>query len=192
MAENVIRLNGIAATHWNAHQLDQHVIAVFRRTPFDGNVGGRSLAHFFECFVDLLVADLNLVHFDTEVLVIAKVELGEDFEDRAELERLAFLEMNIVHFGTSYRCEFLFVESLLEIFGHQRLNYFALNIFGKAASDNRHRGLARPESGNARNARNVARDFLGGFLNVFSRNFQLDLAFTSGGFGHVSFVARQE
>ena len=99
------------------------------------------------------------------------------------MQRLAFLEFDFVHFGARDRNEFLFVESLLEVFGHERLNDFALNIVGEAAANQRDRRFAGTKSGDARHLRDIARDFLSRFLNVLGRNFQLDFALAVC-FGH--------
>ena len=70
-----------------------------------------------------------------QILVIAQLEFRQHFEDRAELQRLAFFELDFIHFGASDRDQFFLVERFLEVFGHERLHHFALNIFGEAAAD---------------------------------------------------------
>ena len=190
VAEDVVRLDRIAAAHWRAHQFDQSVVAVFRRAAFDGNKRGGTLAHFFERLVHLRVADFIRVHLDLEILVIAQLEFGKDFEDRAEFQRLAFFEFDLVHFGARDRDQFFFVERFFEIFRHERLHHFALNVFGEAAANQRDGRLARTESGNARHARDVARHFFGRFLHVLGRNFQLDFTL-AGCFCHGEIVRGQ-
>ena len=183
MAKNIVRLHRIAAAHRGAHQLDQNVVAVFRRTSFDRNVGGRALAHLFERFVYLLVAHLNLVNLHVQVLVVAQFEFRQHLEDRAKLQRLAFLEVHVVDFRPRNRNELFLIERLPEIFRHERLHHFALNVIGEAASHQRHRRFSGTKPGNPRHARDVARHFLGGFLDVVRWNFQLNLSF-AGCFSH--------
>ena len=168
----------------HALKLDQHGIAVLRRAAFDRNKRRGALAHFLDRFVHLRVARFDLVHLHLQILVITQLEFGKDFEDRAELQRLAFLEFDLVHFGARHRNQILFVQRLLEIFGHERLHHFALYIVRKAAPHQRDGRFARTESGNARDARDIARHFFGGLRYVVGRNFQLDFAF-AGRFGHV-------
>ena len=115
-----------------------------------------------------------------------EVELRQNLKNRAELQGLAFFEFDFIHFGAGYGNELLFVESLLKIFRHERLNHFALNVIGKTASHQRDGRLAGTKSGDARDSRNVTRDFLGGFLNVLSRNFQFNFAL-AGSFSHRKF-----
>ena len=176
MAEDAVGLHRIAAAYGNAGELDLHEVAVLRRAAFDRNEGGSVVAHFFDGLIHLRVAGFDRVHGDFQIFVIAELEFGQDFKDGAELQRLAFLELDLVDFRTRYRDEFLFVEGLLEVLGDERLNHFALNVIGEPAADQRDGSFAGAKSGNPGDAREVACDFVGSFLNVLGRNFQLEFA----------------
>ena len=84
-----------------------------------------------------------------EILVIAQLEFRQHFEHRAEFQRLAFLEFDFVHFRARDGNEFLLVERLFEIFRHERLHHFALNVVGETAAHQCHGRLAGTESGDA-------------------------------------------
>ncbi len=141
--------------------------------------------------VDLLVADLDLVHLDVQILVIAQLEFRQHLENGAELQRLAFLELNVVHFRARHRNHLFLVERLLEIFRHERLHDFALDVFGEPAADQRDGRLPGTESRDAGDARDVARHLLGGLLNILRRNFQFDFAL-AGSFSVIKGVSQHE
>ncbi len=183
VAHDVVRLHGIAAAGRRADQLDERVIAVLRGASLDRNERRGALAHLFERLLHLGVADLDLVHLHLDALVVAQLEFGQNFEDRAKAQRLAFLELDLVHLGARHRDELLLVERLLEVLRHERLHHLALDVLGETAAHQRHGRFAGPESGDAGDPGDVPRDFFRRFLDVLSRNFQLDFAL-AGCFSH--------
>ena len=154
-------------------------IAVFRRASFYWDKRRRALAHLLHHLIHLRVAGFHRVHLYFQALVLAQLKLRQHLEHRAELQRLAFLEFDLVHFRPRHRHEFLLVKRLLQVFRHQRLQHFALNVVRKSPANQSHRRLPRTESRNPRHARQIARYFLGRFRHILGWNFQLDLTLAS-------------
>src|SRR5208282_4740099 len=180
VAEDAVRLYGIATARRRAHQLDERVVAVFGGAALDGHKRGRTIAHFVESLVHLRVAHLDSFDVHFEILVIAELEFGKNFEYSAKFQRLAFLEFNFVYFRARDRDQFFLVERFFEILGDKRLDHFAFNVLREAATNQRDGRLARTKSGNARHAGDIASDLFGRFLDVLGWNFQLDFTFASG------------
>ena len=127
---------------------------------------------------------------DGEIFVIAQLEFRKHFEHSAEAQRLAFFEINFVHFRARYGNKIFFTERLFEIFRHQRLHHFALNIFGEAAANQCDGSFAGTKSRDASHAREIARYFFGGFRYVLGWNFQLEFTFACG-FCHSKFFREE-
>src|ERR1700730_8195317 len=121
MTQNVVGLDGIATSDRGARQLDKNVIAILCGAALHRNERRGTLPHLFEGFFYLRVADFNLIDLDLEVFVIAELEFRKDFKNRAEAQRLAFLAVDVIHFGASDRNKLLLIESLLKMLWDKRL-----------------------------------------------------------------------
>ena len=186
MTEDVVSLNRLAATFGHAAQFDEDVITIFCGAAFDRNVCCCALAQLFESLVDLRIAGLNRVNLNVDAFVIAEIEFGKHLKDCAEAERFSILEFNFVYFGPGNGNQILFAEGLLQVFGNKGLDYFTLNIVRESPTDQCDRRFTGTESRHARHTREVFRDLLSCFLNVVSRNFQLELTLAVC-FSHLEF-----
>ena len=90
-------------------------------------------------------------HFERQIFVIAQLEFGEDFEDGAEFQRLAFVVVEFFDLRLRDGGEFLFVDGFFDAFGNEGLQDFALDVVGEAAADQCERSFAGAEAGDARN-----------------------------------------
>src|ERR1700722_1994705 len=179
VAHDVVGFDRLAFAHRSAVQFHQHKIPIFGWPVLDRNESRRAFTHFFDRFVYLRFAGLDRIDLHFQVLVLAQLKFGKNLKNRPEFQRLALFEFDLIDLGTRDRRQLLFVESLLQIFGNQRLQDFALNVRSELAADDRHRRLAGAESGNARHAGDIARRFFAGLGDVGRGNFQFDFALAS-------------
>src|SRR6185295_2956530 len=75
--------------------------------------------------------------------------------------------------------EFLVFHCFVDLFGNERLQNFALDIFSEAPANQSDRGLAGAKSGYSGHARELARRALDSLLHVFGGDFQFQFAPTS-------------
>src|SRR6266404_5388116 len=110
-------------------------VVVLDRAALDGREGCGAFGHFLQSFVDVFVSDVHHGHFEIEIFIIAKLEFGENFEDGAEFERLAFGKIELVDLGLRNGGQFLLGDRLFNALRNERLHDFALDIVGEAAAD---------------------------------------------------------
>ena len=118
-------------------------------------------------------------HFDFETFVIAKLEFRKDFEDGAELQRLAFGKIQLLDLRLRNRRQLLFGDGFFDALRDERLQHFALDILGEAPADQGDGRFAWPKTGHTGDPRELlghALNFLGYF---FRGNFQIQLAAAS-------------
>src|SRR5580765_982037 len=183
VAENAIRLQRFAAARRSPHQFQLHIVAVFDGPPFDGSKRRGAFAHLLESLRDVGLVEFHRGHLDCETFVIAKLELREDFEYGAKLQRLAFGKIQFFHLWLRNRSQFLFRDGFFNALRDERLQHFALDVFREAAADQRYRCLARPKSRHAGNAREFLSYTLDLFRYFFRGNLQIQLA-AAGCFSH--------
>ena len=116
----------------------------------------------------------------------------QHLEHRAKLQRPVFRIVHLLHLRLRDRHQILILHGLLDLFGEQRLQDFALDVVGKPPADQRHRSLARAKPWNARDARKLPRHAFDSLLHVLDGNFQLQFApassFSHGSLGVVDFA----
>jgi hypothetical protein len=164
-------LQRFAAARRSPHQLQLHVIAVFDGPPFDRRKRRRPLAHLLKGLGNIRFGEVHRGHFNFKSFVIPKFEFRQNFENRAELQRLALGKIQFLNLGLRNGRQFLLRDGLLDALRDERLQYFTFNIFGEAPADERYRGFAWPESRHARDARK----FLCHALNLFRHFFRGNL-----------------
>ena len=180
VAEHAVGLQRFAAAVGSAHQFQLRDSRRLRPArPSDGSKRRGALAHLLESLCDVLVGHFHRGHFNFQILVIAQLKFRQNFEDRAEFQRLAFGEIQLVHLRLRDRSQFLLGDGFFDALGHQRLQHFALDVVREAAADQRDRRLARTEAGHARNARKFLRHALHLFRYFFRGNFQIQFAAAS-------------
>ena len=150
VAQHALCLQRIAAAFRRAQQFHLRKVAVLNRPPLHWRERGRALPHFLERLRRVLVGNVHRRHFERQVLVIAQLELRQHFKDGAKLQRLAFVEIQLVHLRLRNRRQFLLRYRFLHALRHQRLQHFSLDVFGKLPPDQRNWGFATPESRHVR------------------------------------------
>jgi hypothetical protein len=76
-------------------------------------------ANLFQAFRNVFVADLRLAVVNRDAAVIFQLDLRRHFELGFEAQRLAFVEMDVLHVRTAHHFQMLFFHLLLEIFREQ-------------------------------------------------------------------------
>ena len=79
-----------------------------------------------------------------------RLEFRQHFEDRAEFQRLAFVEIEFFDLRLRNRSQFLLGDGFFDALGHQRLQHFALDVVGEAAANQCNGSFAGAEAGYAR------------------------------------------
>ncbi len=153
-----------------------HIVAVLDDAPFDRGKRRRPLAHLFESLRNVRVGDIHRGHFDREALVIPKLEFREDFEDGAELQRLALGKIELLNLRLRNGCPLLFRDGFFDALWYERLQHFALDIFRESPANQRDRRFARPESWHACDTRKFLGHALNFFRYFFRGNLQIQLA----------------
>ena len=142
-------------------------VAIFGWAALDGSECGGTFAHFFEGLGDIIVGDVHRRHFEFEVFVVSEFKLGENLEDGAEFEWLAFDEVEFLDLRLRDGGEFLFGDGFFDALGNERLNDLAFDVFGETAANQGDGSLAGAETGDAGYAREFLRDtfqLLGDFV----------------------------
>src|SRR5258707_3905793 len=188
VAEDAVCTQGLATAFLRAHELQLHEVAVLDRASLDGREGSGAFGHFLQRFVDVFVGDVHHGHFEIEILVIAKLELGESFEDGAEFERLAFGKIELVNLGLRNGGQFLLGDGLFDALRNERLHDFTLDIVGEAAADQRDGRFAGAKPGNAGDARKFLGDALHRFGDFVGGNLEVEFA-AAGSFGHATILS---
>src|ERR1019366_4389087 len=176
VAEHAVRLERFAAPSRHALQFKLGVIAVGDRAGFDRNKCCGAVTQLLNRLIDLGVPDFEVIDFHFEVFILSEVELWQHLERRAELHRSAFREVYLVDFRPRHGHHFVFGYRALDLLGHQRLQHFALDVFGEPAADQRHRRLPRAESRHARHAGKFPGHAFHRLLYRFRGNFEFKLA----------------
>src|SRR5207302_1393644 len=114
--------------------------------------------------------------FEFKTLIASQLEFRHHLEHRAKLHRLAFIEVQLLHFRLRNRREFLLRQGLFHALRHKRLQHFALNVVRESAANQRNGRLPAPESRNRGQARELFRHALDLFRHFFGGNLQFQLA----------------
>src|SRR5215472_16871357 len=176
VAQHAVRLERIPAAFRRAEQLHLREVTVLDGPTFDRCKRRRPLAHLLQGLLYVILGDVHGGHFQFQPLVTAQVEFRHHFEDRAKLQRLSFVEVQLVHFRLGNRRQLLFRYGLFHALWNQRLQHFPLYVFRESPPDQRDGGFSAPESRNRRQPRELfchALDLLRYFLGG---NFQFQLA----------------
>ena len=86
----------------------------------------------------------------SQISVIAQLKFGQYFEDRAEFQRLALVEIELFDLRLRDGIELLFSDGFFDALRNQRLQNFSLDVVGKAAANQCHGSFAGAEAGHAR------------------------------------------
>ena len=179
VAENAVRFERIAAARRSSQQLQLHEIAIFNSAPFHGSQSRRALAHLFERFRHVRFGNVHDRHFDFQALVVPQLEFRQHFENSAELQRLAFGEIQLFNLRLRDRSQLLLRHSLFHAFGHELLQHLAFDVVGKSPPNQRHGGFAGAEARHARNPGKIFGDALDGLGHFFRGNLQVEFAAAS-------------
>ena len=136
---------------------DDRVVAVLCAAAFDRGEGRVLVAQLLEDLVDARVVDGVDLRAEVEALVVAELDLGRDLDGRLEDERLPLLGLHDIDVGVGQRQDVLLDEGLAVGVLDEVLDGFVEDRAGtELALEDGARGLARPEAGDPRPARQVA------------------------------------
>jgi hypothetical protein len=150
------------------------------------NVG--ALAHLFEGFRHVFFGNVHRGHLELQLFVIAQFEFRQHFKYCPELQRLPFVEIQLVHLRLRDGRQFLFGNGLFHALGHQRLQHFSFDVIRELASNQRNGRLPAAKSRHVRNARKFLRHAFNLFRYFFRGNLQLQLA-AAGCFSHTTVLS---
>ena len=189
VAQHAVRLQRIAAAFRRAQQLHLSKVTVLNRPPFYGRKRCGTLTHLFQGFRYVVFRDIHRGHLEFQPFVIAQLKFRQHLKHGAKLQRLAFVEIQLVHFWLRNRRELLLRHRFLHAFGHQRLQHFALDVLRESPPNQRNWRFAPPESRNGRDAREFLRDTFDLLRHFLRGDFQLQLA-AAGCFSHATVLSR--
>ena len=98
VAQHAVGLQRIAAALRRAQQFHLREVAVLDRPAFHGRKCRCPLPHFFQSFRDVFVGDVHRGHFQFQPFVTSQFEFRQHVENRAKLQRLPLIEVQLVHF----------------------------------------------------------------------------------------------
>src|SRR5436853_1672214 len=179
MAKDVVRLEGLAAAQGRAYKLQLRVVAAFESAILHGNKRRGAFAHGFDCFLDVGIANLRSFDLDLQAFVGAELEFGQHFETGAKLEWTIFRVLYMIDLRLRDRHELLVLDSLVDLFGNERLQDLALDVVGETAADQGNGGFAWTKSRDAGNTGKLARHTLDRFLHFGGGNLEIELTPTS-------------
>ena len=125
----------IAPAFRRAEEFHLSKVAILNRAALDGRKRCGTFAHLFERFRHVLVRDVHRGHVELQALVITQFEFRQHFEDRAELQRLALVEIQLIHLRLRNWGEFLFGHGFFHALRHQRLQHFSLDVICELAAN---------------------------------------------------------
>ena len=167
---------------------DDRPVAVLRRAVLDRGQDRVLVAQLVDDLVDLVRRDLLDLRREVEVRVVAERDLGPDLDGRLELEGLALLRLDQLHVRVGERDDPLLDDRVAVGVLDQVLDRLVEHGGGSEdALEDRSRGLARPEAGDARAAREAERGIAHGAVQPVGGHLDLeeDGALGCGGGGHI-------
>ena len=138
--------------------------------------------------VDLLVVDGLDLRGEVEASVVAQLDVGPDLDRRLEHDRLAFLGLYDLDVGVRERDDPLLDDRVAVGVLDDALHRLVQHGAGaEDALEDRSRGLARPEAGDLRAARQALHGVADGAVEPVRGDLDLeeDGAFRGGGGGHI-------
>ena len=113
----------------------------------------------------------SLFDFHLQAFVGAQLKLRQHFKTGSEFQRAILRVVHVIDLRLRYGNQLLVLDGLVDLLGNQRLQHFAFDVVGESAANQRNRRFAGPKSGNARDARKLARHPLDCLLHVGGGNF---------------------
>ena len=180
----------IAPAFRRAEQFHLGKVAVLNRTPLDWRKRRGPLAHLLQRLRHVRVRDVHSGHFERQVFVIAQLEFRKHFKNSAKLQRLALVEIELVHLWLRNGRQFLFGNRFFHALRHQRLQHFSLDVLREFSPDQRNWSFAAAESRHVRQPCELLRHALNLFRYFFGGNLQFQLA-AARCFSHTAILSRE-
>ena len=135
VAKHAVGLQRIAPSFRCAQKFHLGEIAILNRAPFHRCKRRRALAHVFERLGHVFGGDVHRGHLERQILVIAQFEFRQHFKNRAEFQRLPFVEIQFIHLRLRHWRKFLLRHRFFHPLRHQRLQHFSLDVLREFPPD---------------------------------------------------------
>ena len=143
---------------------------------FDGLNDGARIAQLRHLVRELFLGDLDGGLVDGNLFVAFDGEVGQIFEDRLDVQRLAVIDGQLGHLRLADGTDAQFADALVEALGQQAVDDFFADLSGKAAADHGLGHLAGAEAGKLGVLLVVAGHGAEGFRYLFRGNIQHQFA----------------
>src|SRR5581483_3648587 len=173
--ENVVHVDGLRAWIGGfrcAIERSLRVVAIGDGAAFDGRERGFLFLQRLQGIFDFVVGDGNFGAVSAQFLVALHLDLRHDLEAGLELQRLAFVRVQVGDAGLRNRDQAETLGLLAEVFGDERVHNVVLDFLREALADDGGRNMAAAKTRDARQLLifldqgvGFASDFLGRNLN---------------------------
>jgi hypothetical protein len=176
--EHQLVLRDLLLNALQALERDHGVIAISQRPRLFVHELSLLIANLLDARVHVGAGDFRLVIGNGNAAILAQVEIGRDLEFGLETKRLAGVKVDVRDSRPPHQLEIFLLHGGLQETRHQRIQHFLADIARKARLDDRKRGLAGPESRQARFPLNCNSRALGLLIHLGygDRNLQSVLA----------------